>query len=596
VGVPRVPYGVIQRVWGARSLRRPAVVAVFVLILVVEAACQPVTLPKSQAGSLAEVDDGGLLSPPMGWNSWNSVGLSVDEALVKAEAQALVSSGLRDAGYNYVVLDGGWRAPTRDAQGNMKANLAKFPDGIKGLADYVHGLGLKFGIHQGVGLTDCSGIGPGTQTAPGGEQQDADTFAAWGVDFLKYDLCGYRYPPGAAPGAPDFAAVTVREGRTALGRYQAVSGASRLSGGADVAPCAQCPDGEAVTGIGLRDGSLQFTGVLAPTTGAYTLDISYVNVDHSGAEIQNSLRRRRMALLSVNGEAPITTTYPVPVGPDGSPVGWGTESTLSVSVHLNAGENTLTFSDPNSYEEVVRAAYERMAEAIRRTGREMVLSISDHGVTRPWLWAPPIGAMWRTTDDLGDFWSGTKPAGTRGPGATSIITALEEQVGLAAYAGPGGWNDPDMLQVGNGSTTLTEDRAHFSLWSILAAPLFAGNDLQHMSQGVKEILGNREVIAVDQDPLGIEGRRISDDGGNQIWVKPLADGSTAVVLLDPGPLPTVMAVTAHDLGLRPGSEYAVRDLWEHTTTSSTGLITVSVPARGAVMLRVRATGQRGSTP
>ena len=370
---------------------------VLVLVLATQAACAPVALPRTAAlpASLVTADDGGLVAPPMGWNSWNAWGLNVDEARVEAAAQALVSSGLRDAGYDYVVLDGGWRAPTRDANGNMQANPQKFPDGIKALADYVHSLGLKFGIHQGVGTTDCSGTGPGTQTAPGGEQQDADTFAAWGVDFLKYDLCGYKYASGTMPGAPDYAAVIVRQGKNVIGRYEAVSPANKLRGGADIGPCAHCTGGKDVTGIGLQDGSLQINGVSAPETGAYTLDVVYVNVDHSNAELQSALRKKRVALLRVDGEAPITTSYPVPVDADGNPVDWGTEATLAVPVHLKQGQNTLTFSDPRSYEEVIRQAYQRMALAIRRTGRQMVLSISEHGMTRPWLWAPQIAAAIR---------------------------------------------------------------------------------------------------------------------------------------------------------------------------------------------------------
>jgi hypothetical protein len=573
-------------------------IATLALVLATQAACSPVALPRSaaQPASLVTADDGGLLGPPMGWNSWNAWGLGVDESRVKEAAQALVSSGLRDAGYDYVVLDGGWRAPARDSLGNMQANPARFPDGIKALADYVHSLGLKFGIHQGVGVTDCSGTGPGTQTAPGGEQQDATTFASWGVDFLKYDLCGFRYPRGTLPGAPDFAEVVLRQGRSAIGRYGAVSPVNKLSGGADVARCAHCATGEAVTGIGLRNGSLQINNVMAPAAGTYTLDVGYVNVDHSSAELQTPLRKRRVALLSVDGGAPITTSYPVPVDAQGNPVDWGTEGTLAVSVRLKGGPNTLTFSDPRSYEEVIREAYQQMALAIRRTGRQMVLSISEHGMTRPWLWAPQIGAMWRTTNDLGDFFTGPRPQGYRGPGLTSILTAADEQVGLETYAGPGGWNDPDMLQIGNGATTLSEDQAHFSLWSILAAPLFAGNRLGQMSEPVREVLGNREVIAVDQDPLGVEGRRIYDRGGNEIWVRPLADGSVAVVLLDSGPEAASMSVTIHDLGLRAAPLYALRNLWTHTTAVTAGLIRMTVPAHGAVMLRVQGTGDRGTLP
>jgi alpha-galactosidase len=570
-------------------LGRAATLAAIVMILAVDAGTlrPAVRMPPAAAGlqaaALAPIT---THVPPMGWNSWNAIGLAVDEAGVMAQARALVSSGLAAAGYDYVVLDGGWRAPRRDFRGEMQANPAKFPDGIEAVAAYVHGLGLKFGLHQPLGLKDCSSVGPGTQTAPGGEAQDAATFARWGVDFVKYDLCGYRYPPGTTPGAPDFDALVVRDGGTVLGQYQAVSATSTLSGGASTVPCVPCAAGAAVTGIGLRDGRLRFEGVLAPADGVYTADIRYVNVDRSSAEMDTALRRQREALLSVDQGPPVPTLYPILVGPDASPTGWGTVSTISVPVQLHRGANTLTLSDPGSFEEVIRAAYQRMADALRATGRPMMLSISEHGEARPWLWAPALGAMWRTTNDVRDLWDGRPAANPKGPGETGILTALEEQVGLDTYAGRGRWNDPDMLQVGNGAMSAAQDRAQFSLWSILAAPLFASADLARMSDATRQILLDREVIAVDQDPLGIEGRRIFDDSAGQVWIRPLADRSVAVVLLNTGPEARPMAVRTQDLGLRPAFRYSVRDLWAHSTTLTAGVITTIVPSRGVAMYRV----------
>ena len=166
------------------------------------------------------------------------------------------------------------------------------------------------------------------------------------------------------------------------------------------------------------------------------------------------------------------------------------------------------------------------------------------------------------------------------------MTALEEQVGLDPYAAHGLWNDPDMLQVGNSGLSVDESRAQFSLWSVLAAPLFASNDLVNMGDATRQTLLNREVIDVDQDPLGIEGRRTSDDGGGQVWIKPLADRSVAVVLLDVGPAPRSMTVDAHELGLRLASLYSVRDVWAHSTTLTSGTISALVPAHGVAMFRV----------
>ncbi|HLH69476.1 MAG TPA: hypothetical protein VKY90_10695 [Candidatus Dormibacteraeota bacterium] len=535
-------------------------------------------------------------TPPMGWNSWNAFGPAVNEALIEAEAQVLVSSGLRAAGYDYVVLDGGWALPTRDARGNLQPDPARFPHGIGALAAYVHRLGLRFGIHQAVGMTDCAGRSPGTQSAPGGEQQDASTFAAWGVDFIKYDLCRYRFPPGTTPGAPDLVGVTVLQGDRVVGRYRAVAANSLLTGAARPVSCALCPGGQAATGIGLDGGTVQLQGVSVPSAGAYTLDITYVNVDRSGAMIRSPLRRRRMALLSVDGGAPLTTWYPVPISRTGAVTGWGTLSSVSVPVLLRAGANTLTFSDPHSIEEVVRRAYQRMARAIARTGRPMLLSICEYGMTRPWLWAPGIGQMWRTTPDVGDLWSGRWPRGDHHHGSISIMAALGAEQGLGAYSRPGGWNDPDMLQVGNRAMTPAEDRAMFSLWSVLAAPLMAGNDLSRMSPETRQVLLNREVIAVDQDRLGAGGGRIVDAPGEQVWMRPLSDGSRAVVLLNTGSRPTLLSVQARTLGLAPEPIYVVRDLWQHRTSISTGNLEARVPAQGVAMFRVWAAPARGQRP
>ena len=521
-------------------------------------------------------------TPPMGWNSWNAFGPDVNQALIEAEARALVTSGLRKAGYDTVVVDGGWGLSRRDAHGDLQPDPAKFPEGIAAVAAYVHRLGLKFGIHQAVGMTDCAGRMPGTQSAPGGEFQDASTFAAWGVDFIKYDLCHYRFPPGTTPGAPDLAEVAVERGSTLLGRYEAASPANLLEGGARIGACPRCPQGRDVTAIGLQGGALEINGVTVPAPGRYRLVVRYVNVDHSSAPVFLPLRRRRFALLSVDGGPPLPTWYPVPTTPEGLVTGWGTLGSLDVQVTLRAGSNSLTFSDPGSFEEVIRAAYQRMADAIRRTGRPMELSISEYGIARPWLWGPGLGISWRTTDDVGDFWSG-RP---HGRGRDSIMTALDEQDGLAAYAFPGAWNDPDMLQIGNGGTTPDEDRATFSLWAILAAPLMLGNDLLHMTPQTERIVTNPEVIAVDQDPLGDEGTRILDAPDEQVWARPLADGSRAVVLLNTADRPRTLAVTAAELGLPRSSSYTVRDLWARLTTSSAGQITATVPGHGVAMYRV----------
>jgi len=365
--------------------------------------------------------NGLALTPPMGWNSWNRFGCDIDEAKIRREADAMVSSGLRDAGYAYVVIDDCWQA-SRDPSGNIVADAARFPSGIKALADYVHSRGLRFGIYSDVGDRTCQGR-PGSR---GHEFQDALQYAAWGVDYLKIDWC--------------------------------------------------------------------------------------------------------------NAES------------------------------LEA-----------------RAAYETVSDALRASGRPIVLSICEWGTNKPWQWAASVGGnLWRTTPDIYDGFAGRKHNNEW----LSVTDILDLQVGLEGFAGPGHWNDPDMLEVGNGGMTDEQYRAHFSLWAVLAAPLMAGNDLATMNAATRAILTNRAVIAVDQDPLGIEGHRAAKEDDAEVWVRPLAGGSNAVVLLNRGPRARSILFKRSVLGLPDYVPLELRDLWTgRVIRSASGAISFDVPATAAVMLR-----------
>lgn len=359
------------------------------------------------------------MTPPMGWNSWNKFACNVDEAKVRAVADAMASSGMKEAGYQYVVIDDCWQK-TRSADGTIQADPDRFPSGIKALADYIHNKGLKFGLYSDAGNKTCGGR-PGSR---GYEYQDARTYAAWGVDYLKYDWC--------------------------------------------------------------------YTG---PS----------------------------------NAEANYTT----------------------------------------------------MAKALRESGRDIVLSICEWGDNKPRDWAPAIGHLWRTTGDIRDNWD--KDEGY----SHSFLWILDHQVALWPDAGPNHWNDPDMLEVGNGGMTDTEYRAHFSLWAMLAAPLIAGNDLATMSAETKAILTNRDVIAVDQDVLGQQGQRLVKDGDFEVWVRPLKGGDRAVVLFNRSSDAKTMSVDWETLQMPVAMKATVTDLWSKAVTKKvTGKYSASVPSHGAVMIRV----------
>ncbi|MEO6910402.1 MAG: glycoside hydrolase family 27 protein [Edaphobacter sp.] len=359
--------------------------------------------------------------PPMGWNSWNHFHRKVDDATIRAQAEAMVSSGMRDAGYTYINIDDTWEGD-RDANGNIQTN-SKFPD-MKALADFVHSKGLKLGIYSSPGPKTCAKF----EGSYGHELQDARTYAAWGIDYLKYDLCGLRDQMRAAP-------------------------------------------------------------------------------------------------------------------------------------------------TPEAAHKIMVDAYIKMRDALRSTGRPIVYSLCQYGDDAVWRWGTSVGGnLWRTTGDISDHYDRMAEIGFG-------------QAGLSRFAGPGHWNDPDMLEVGNGGMSAEEYRTHMSLWAILAAPLLAGNDLSTMTPETIAILTNRDVVAVDQDAAGKQGDRVSAEGPIEIWVRPLADGSKAIGIFNRHPSPLTTQVDFRQLGFTRAVK--ARDLWLSKDLGKiTAPYTVTIPGHGVLFLRV----------
>jgi alpha-galactosidase len=235
----------------------------------------------------------------------------------------------------------------------------------------------------------------------------------------------------------------------------------------------------------------------------------------------------------------------------------------------------LKYDNCNNQKVDAKQRYTAMAEALRGTGRPIFFSVCEWGENKPWLWAgkPPVDAnSWRTTGDINDSYA-------------SMLKIFKENVVLDPYARPGHWNDPDMLEVGNGGMTDVEYRSHFSLWSIMAAPLLIGTDLRTIKPDALQILLNKDVIAVDQDPLGVQGKQVRDADGIHVIVKPLKDGSHAVAVFNETDTPHDVSVPASEIGLKAGS-YNVRDLWTHTTAKGDGALKVQLPAHATAMYRI----------
>ncbi len=372
-------------------------------------------------------------TPPMGWNSWNEFGCNVDENLIKETADKIVSSGMKDAGYEYVVIDDCWHGE-RDAKGFIQPNPQHFPSGMKSLGDYIHKQGLKFGIYSDVGAKTCGGK-PGSR---GHEYQDAQTYASWGVDYLKYDWC----------------------------------------------------NSEGINPIG---------------------------------------------------------------------------------------------------------AYTTMRDALYATGRPIVFSICEWGDNKPWEWAKPIGHLWRTTGDITDCWECEENHGSWS--SWGIMRILDKQKSLRIHAAPGHWNDPDMMEVGNSGLTDNESRAHFSMWTMLAAPLIAGNDVRNMSKETRDILTNKEVVAVDQDALGIQGFPAITEDNLEIWVKPLANDEWAFCFLNRGKETKNISFDWKDSFIKDDNfgkqfdakktVYKIRDLWAKKNSGDTNTtLKAKLPAHDVLMFRL----------
>ena len=373
------------------------------LLVAISMALLAPAAPAQTSASLA-------LTPPMGWNSWNKFGCNVSDKLIREMADAMVSSGMQAAGYQYVNIDDCWQV-SRDASGTIVADPTRFPAGMKALADYVHGKGLKLGLYTDAGTGTC-------EKRPGSlnhEDQDAKTYASWGIDYVKIDWC---------------------------------------------------------------------------------------NSEGLDPEVQ----------------------------------------------------------------------YAKFRDALAHSGRPIVFSICNWGVKTPWRWGPTTGNLWRTTGDINDTYDRMTLIGFG-------------QNGLEKFAGPGHWNDPDMLEVGNGGMKRDEYRTHMALWAILAAPLLAGNDLRSMSPETKELLMNSEILAVDQDAKGVQGRRVWQEGPLEVWVKPLADGSQAVGLFNRSESPTKMTLDFKSIGAPASAK--LRDLLDHKDLGTMqNSYSADVPTHGVVLVKV----------
>lgn len=426
------------------------------------------------------VGDTICLTPPLGWNSWNFFAGHIDEAKIRGAADSMVNTGLIDHGWTYINMDDTWEGKQRDADGKIQSSAA-FPD-LKNLSDYIHGQGLKFGIYSSPGPQTCARALATYQH----EDQDAQSYADWGVDYVKYDWCSY---------------------------------------------------GNIASKITLE----RYGALLSPEDSAQL----------------KAMTDQRAAIPRGRGRTPEQT---------------------ALNAELTAKIDAITAKiDPEKKKEIdlviLQEPYQKFRESLDKVDRDIVYSLCQYGMGNVSAWGDKVGGnLWRTTGDISANWASIQRIGFA-------------QDKLAQYASPGHWNDPDMLEVGNGRLTPDENYTHMTLWCVLAAPLLIGCEMPKMDAFTVSLFSNDEILAVDQDSLGKQGYRLKQEGTSEVWVKPLADGTTAVALFNRGEEPATVSASWSDLKLQGAQK--VRDLWRQKDLAGDAPgVSAMVNPHGAELFRV----------
>ncbi len=519
--------------------------------------------------------NGVALTPPMGWSSWNTFRNHISEELILQIATAMRDSGLKEAGYTYINLDDCWQSSVRDEAGKLTSDYNTFPRGIRPLVDDINEMGLKVGIYSSNGTFTCEDL----PASLGHEAVDAATFAEWGIEYFKYDFCHNKPFPTSAPNIERI----IVSGENGEDIVTCFAAEARLEGHARVVSDSRHP-ASYITGLSANIGSAAFM-VTVPEDGKYPLSII----------IRKRGKFTKYAKVLVNGSA----EYEIWAAGTNAMT---TEGKLQLCVELKAGENEIKFFNPyGSRMDAAAAQYTKMGQELKKatkayaemTGTEekpICYSICEWGLNRPWHWGKQAGNLWRTTMDINASWA-------------SIVSIYEQNVRLAKHAGPGGWNDPDMLEVGNGSLTEDENKAHFALWCMMAAPLILGNDIRRFideNGNVKaddetlKILTNKDLIAIDQDELGVQARRYKTNIKVDVLVKPLVGGEIAVCFFNKFGEESAESININDLldkeycNLPRADEYKCKELWSGDEFETEGTLSVNLAPHSVKIYRIKA--------
>ncbi|MEG1791797.1 MAG: alpha-galactosidase [Clostridia bacterium] len=510
-------------------------------------------------------ENGVANTPPMGWSSWNTFRNRIDQHLIFETALAMKEKGLADAGYTYINIDDNWVSNQRDENGNLQGDLVTFSEGIPALVKKVNSLGLKLGIYSSNGTETCEDLPASLYH----ERADAYTFAKWGIEYFKYDFC-HNIPYSKY--APLIFGLSICKKGLENGKTYLCENA-KLSGFARLMTKNKIDGGQYVSGLDKNGGAMEYDNILADEDGEYVVTLNIVK--------HGNFSKSVMAIVNDVDE------YIITVPPQKF---FNVTGRFSTVVKLNKGLNKIRLFNPiGSRADSAMLQYRNMGEMLKRGAQRVadetnapikpiVFSLCEWGRNQPYKWGATAGNLWRTTMDIRPIWPW-------------IMHIYNHTVKLFEYSRVGAWNDPDMLEVGNGKLTYDENISHFSLWCMLCAPLILGNDLRAMPQNILDIVSNKNLIAINQDRLGKQAKRFIT-GRFDVLVKPLYDGSTAVLILNKSNHKTkykldIAKILAEKYsGLKKSSSYEAIDQWTGAVTPVTDSVSVNLNPHGVSVLKL----------
>ncbi len=490
---------------------------------------------------------GDAKTPPMGWSSWNTFRNHIDEKLIEETADALVSTGLAEAGYKYINLDDCWHSSLRDENGRLQGDLVRFSSGIDILSRKIHSKGLKIGLYSSNGDYTCEDL----PASLGNEKTDAETFAEWGVEYFKYDFCHNIKIPSAAP---LIFAIEIKNGDklTVIPADKA-----KLSGLAKLESDKRLEHKKYISLLGHGKGSAVFE-YEADADGEcdVTLCIRKTGRFEKYIVIQSGDKYYELFV-------PYTKT-------------WTVDGRYQIKINVKKGKNELKFFNPVcTRADSAYIQYRRMGEALKNASDgSITYSICEWGRNKPADWAWNTGNLWRISGDIIPNWRW-------------INHIYNINIKLSEFAGPGHWNDPDMLEVGNGKLTYEENKTHFTLWCMMASPLILGNDIRKLidipDSDILKILKNKDLIAINQDPLGRQAVRYKRTLTADYLVKPLSDNRVAICIYNKKNKTSVLHFSADEIPVREKyGNLTFTDIFSSEKTEHDCKITI--PAHGCAVL------------